>query len=848
MLAWLALLLAVKVPGLEHWWLAPLSLSGVLVAVLLWVQGRSSRSDHHVSSLADPRNGLNPILRFHATLMGLWRAHGIHLMTITLVASALTALFLARLHILTGTINALPLDECTEIVFELTGRASDTPLRGMLMSATCDGFERSVHLPLVVLEQSSAVSADAAVTSHWLSTARLWSQPGSLAVFAELTSAPVQIRGGFDLSWSGELRVAFLELSEQLPLPGGGLVPGLAIGDTARVSDALETAMLASGLSHLTAVSGANCAVVVLGVYAVAAAFGAPRMLRVILAGAGLFAFVIIVTPEPSVIRAATMAFLALAGLVFGRAGGGVSLLAVTVVILLSVDPSLAVSVGFGLSVLATTGLIVHAMPFARWLSGAMPLPLAVMIAVPTVAQLWCLPVLVVLDSQVKPISIVANLLAGPAAAPATVLGLLGAVFGVIAPGLGMALLWIAWLPSAWIAAVATWAAGASAPVITWPIGLLGLACAVSLPLIMLVLQLSRRRVAVATVVALGLVALIASTSVTGFMRQTSIPDWQFAQCDVGQGSASLIRSGGRVALIDAGPDPKPLQACLTMFGVDNIDLFVVTHFDLDHVGGADAVLGSVGTVVHGPLLAAEDENLIQQFVQSGARHHEVSTEGAGVLGSAPWRVLWPPSGRTFEDGNAASVVTSFTLPIGEVLVLGDTGAQQQQVIARDHPHADIVVVAHHGSADQFSPLYSELGAALAVVPVGENTYGHPRREILQTVRAAGMLVARTDINGAIAVGPGATVDDPSVLWQESSDASEPASLGFEHQIATTAFERFMTVARVRLSGRRTRLGSQENHHAHVGSHLARTDRAGQRQRRLFGDARNRSAASAAPP
>src|SRR5690606_27381916 len=63
-----------------------------------------------------------------------------------------------------------------------------------------------------------------------------------------------------------------------------------------------------------------------------------------------------------------------------------------------------------------------------------------------------------------------------------------------------------------------------------------------------------------------------------------------------------------------------------------------------------------------------------------------------------------------------------------------------------------VVKVAHHGSADQEDALYRRLRAPLALVTVGENDYGHPRPEILGTLRALGTTLARTDLAGDVAV------------------------------------------------------------------------------------------------
>src|SRR5690606_4089868 len=141
------------------------------------------------------------------------------------------------------------------------------------------------------------------------------------------------------LGLAAGVRSDFVERAVRLPEPGAGLLPGLAVGDTRAVSEELNDWMLTSGLSHLTAVSGANCAIVVAAVFWLVALCGGGRALRVLIALAALAAFVVLVTPEPSVIRAATMAALAMLTVLLGRPSAGTSVLSLAVTVILVGDP-----------------------------------------------------------------------------------------------------------------------------------------------------------------------------------------------------------------------------------------------------------------------------------------------------------------------------------------------------------------------------------------------------------------------------------------------------------------------------------------------------------------------------
>jgi competence protein ComEC len=220
-----------------------------------------------------------------------------------------------------------------------------------------------------------------------------------------------------------------------------------------------------------------------------------------------------------------------------------------------------------------------------------------------------------------------------------------------------------------------------------------------------------------------------------------------------------LLRSHGTVMLVDTGPAPEPLVTCLDRAGIARIDLLVLTHFDLDHIGGVSAVFGRVGTVLHGPGYGPA-EGILAQLSAGGARISDAHAGLRGALGDAEWRVLWPrdPS-RAFPSGNDASVVVDIRGGgIPPTLLLGDLSASPQRAIAAsgalDPPYA-IVKVAHHGSADQDAALYEAAAPLVAVITVGAgNDYGHPRDETIAILDALGAKVLRTDADGVVAVSP----------------------------------------------------------------------------------------------
>lgn len=600
--------------------------------------------------------------------------------------------------------------------------------------------------------------------------------PGQRAVLVVDAAAEPEILAPASgvLAVAAALRRGLVASSAALPQPGGGLIAGLAVGDTSAVGAELDAAMKTSSLSHLTAVSGANCALIVAFAFGGAALLRARRGIRVASGLAALTAFVILVSPEPSVVRAAAMAAIAMLGVLLGRPGAGLSLLTTAVIVLLIVDPWLALSLGFALSVAATAALLVGAGPLADGLARWMPRPLALAIAVPLAAQLACGPLLVLISPQVSVYGVVANLLAAPAAPAGTVVGL-AACLAAGVPALGSGLVALAWVPAAWIAATAETFAALPGTVIAWsegPIGLVGLVVVGGALAVVIAPAHARARATGILVLSAALGVGIALGPVHDAVRRAQTPTgWSIVACDVGQGDAVLVRSAQHVALIDTGPAPEPLSSCLDDLGIDQIDLLVLTHFDLDHRGGVQAVLGRVDTVLHGPTADEADVRVLARLEASGAHLVSAVRGVSGSLGDARWRTLWPRSDAL--GGNDASVIVDVTgggVPAS--LFLGDLSAAGQQGMASGallRSSYDVVKIAHHGSADQDPALYARVHPTLALVTVGENDYGHPRAETLEMIAALGTRIARTDRDGMIAVWRDS---DGLRLWHERSGVS----------------------------------------------------------------------------
>lgn len=583
----------------------------------------------------------------------------------------------------------------------------------------------------------------------------------------------------WQFDWANQLRRTFAAATAQLPGGGGELLGGLAIGDTSAVSEELDAAMKTSSLSHLTAVSGANCAIVVGLIMALGGRAGVRRSVRIGLSILVLLAFVVVVTPDPSVLRAALMATFVLVALGRGRPIRGMAVLSLATIALLVFDPWLSRNFAFVLSVFATAGLLLFAEPLAQFVGRWMPRWLSLVIAVPLAAQLACQPVLLLLQPSLPTYGVLANVLAAPAAPIATVVGLAACVALSVFPVLGLGLMWVAWLPSAWVAAVADFFAKAPWARIPWWEGWVGVLTLSVLTVLLLTALVASGRWRSYALRSLAIASTFALAVVAGAAVSTALTwpkEWQFAQCDVGQGDAVVMRSGDEVALVDTGADPELLDACLDRLSISRIDLLILTHFDQDHVGGTEAVVGRADIVLVGPTGSPSDTALLERLTVGGAQVVPVSTGDRGQFGELQWRVLWPPAQLSgIDPGNDASVVVEFR-PRSDcqwqclsAVFLGDLGesAQSRLASSQNLAQVDVVKVSHHGSGDQYPALYVELQATLGLIGVGaDNGYGHPTDSALAMLAEAGTAVARSDLRGLVLVSPTSRSGVVSV-WSE---------------------------------------------------------------------------------
>jgi competence protein ComEC len=261
---------------------------------------------------------------------------------------------------------------------------------------------------------------------------------------------------------------------DTLPAEQAAMLPALVLGDTSAVPSDTSREFRAAGMTHLMAVSGANVMIVCAAVLFSARLVG-PRA-AVALAALALVAFVIVVQPTASVLRAAVMSAIALAGMLSSRRRQAIPALAATVLVLLAAAPALAVDVGFALSVTATAALIVIAPVWSRRLVGkGWPKPLADALAVAWAAQVVTAPLVAAISGRFSVVAALANLAVAAVIAPITVLGTAAAAFCGVWPAAARLLIRFTGPELWWVNGVARWAAGMPGATLPVPEGTAGM-------------------------------------------------------------------------------------------------------------------------------------------------------------------------------------------------------------------------------------------------------------------------------------------------------------------------------------------------------------------------------------
>lgn len=586
---------------------------------------------------------------------------------------------------------------------------------------------------------------------------------------------------------AGEIRERAEEgLGRGMPAREGELAKGFVLGEDEGIDAATEEDFRRAGLSHLLAVSGQNVTLLALLALPFLAALGIPLHQRLLWVLALIAVYVPLTGAGPTIQRAAVMGALGILATLAGRRASRFYALALAAGVTLAADPAIGGDVGWQLSFAAVLGILVWARGLAAGLQkklgrGEWQRVLAEGVAVTVSATLATAPLIAFHFERLSTTTLVANVLALPAVAPAMWLGMASAGAAQV-PGFPTELLnGPNSVLLAYIAQVAAWCAApdwAELEVQMSGAGLAAtyatLAAATIAWRVATVLRRRRtqrvrpnpswRRVATDSWAraALGVLALAVCVVLAwpggGAGAGAPVHGLRITVLDVGQGDAILLQPPNAPAvLVDGGPPGEGLVRMLDSAGVSSLGAVVATHDQSDHVGGIEELLGSVpiGHLLYGRL----GRGLKAAARAAATPTQQVSRGTTIVSGSLSLEFLWPPSELLAEpqpgaDPNRLALVAVARWRGFAMLLAADAEAE---AVPLDPGHIDVLKVAHHGSEDAgLADLLDRTRPSLAVISVGsENPYGHPAPGTLGTLAARGVPTLRTDRLGDVVIDVG---------------------------------------------------------------------------------------------
>jgi len=529
-----------------------------------------------------------------------------------------------------------------------------------------------------------------------------------------------------------------------------------------------------AGTAHLLAISGFHVGVVAGVLLLCLSLLGLPHPLRFLLASLGVWIYAFAIGVPDAAFRAALLLSILALGRTANRAVAPLGALATAFLGFLVFDPGALLRPGFQLSFAGALGLVVGYRPLSRWIfsrsGGRIPRYLCQGIAAGVAATLATLPLVAWHFGRVSLVGIPLTLLVTPLVALAIPGIFLSLLLSLVHSGLaqflasGVELALELMLEMVRGAAALTFAS-------VWVSHTAVLAGTVAFGTVVLFLSLVPR------VGKGGRTLLLVLAVVAGLLvgppisRLLHLGILERVGLDVGQGDAILLRSpGGRWALVDAGPRTRTFDAgartvlpYLRRRGVEALDLLVLTHPDMDHVGGAASILEEFPVrAVLDPGVATGTEVFLDALEAARERGVPWYVMGAGDslnLDGMALRVLAP--GDLEEDGadnerNDVSLVLEIRFGAFAALLTGDAPAASEERFLQRllSPRVQVLKVGHHGSATSTTrELLERANPETALISVGKrNRFGHPHPAVLDLLRQAGTQVFRTDLGGVLVV------------------------------------------------------------------------------------------------
>ncbi len=552
------------------------------------------------------------------------------------------------------------------------------------------------------------------------------------------------IPDGYMMKYSHLLAGIRHEFEKRLPESCRGMMTGMLFGDTSGVSEDVYEDFRRNGTAHILAVSGLHIGLLY-SIYEKLSG-GKSGLLSTVILGFLMYSYGTLTLWSPSVVRAEMMISMKTAAKIKELRYDSLTAMSLAAVFLIAKNPYVIYGTGFQMSFLAIISINV--------LSGKLPEKIPESLTQAVSVNISMILYQAYVFNYVSPFAVLINipvLYAAGIAIPAafgtfTIFALTSAIYkGVMLP--------LFLIPASSVTELMVWIntflanGGRSSfdtvsPPAVITVSILGV-------FLFLCTEyagvLSIRKQTKKTLLIIAFILLLSLTA--GLIIYEPIGHDEIVFVDVGQGACTHIRADGMNVLIDGGGNrdynvgEKILKPYLLKNGTGKVDLSLATHEDMDHIKGLTEL--SECFDAEPPVIKAE-----------AGRKYPVSDKTSIT-------VLWPPEAAESKQGNEVSSVFMIDYDGIRVLVTGDLDMQGEKNMITYYRErkmenilkADILNVGHHGSAGSTSDeLLDAVSPSAAVIQVGKNNYGHPKKEVLERLENHGVKVYRNDRMGAVGI------------------------------------------------------------------------------------------------
>jgi competence protein ComEC len=561
-------------------------------------------------------------------------------------------------------------------------------------------------------------------------------------------------------TWTAKGRKQVVQhLKRILPQRERGLLLGILFGDTKTMVEEEWEAYQRAGVVHLFAVSGLHVGIVLGLIWFLLSFFKPKPLLRLVLGAVVLTGYGFMVGWSASILRASLMALLGLLALSVGRKNDLYNSLGAAAWIILILYPGELFQVGFQLSFLTTLGIIY----LTPWLERK---GCGKLLAVPLAASMASTPILAYHFNQISLIAPLVNIVAVAVTGFAAVLSFLGALLTWVWPLLATPFFYTAGVIMFMLSELVIGCAG-----LKWAginIASPSPAIIICLYLFMAVLPFLAYSRYIIREIPMKTKAIVASLLVF-FILFTCWPasgKMEVIFLDVGQGDSILLRTPrGKTALIDGGGTPgstfsvgkKVVRPVLCHYGVNKIELMMMSHYHLDHSEGLLEIMPYFQVKAFFQSSHEQDNEIEKRIMDLCAREKITLTEltaGQGIYLEPDvfLEVLHPTKEDVF-TGNNHSLVVKVKYKDCTWLLTGDVEKEAlEEMLARGvNLQADILKIPHHGSITSFVPLfYEKVNPQAVIISVGENRFNQPHPEVVAYFTKRGVPIYITRDKGAV--------------------------------------------------------------------------------------------------